>query len=386
MKTLKDILPLVEKPARYTGGEWGEKELLPAKFNYCICFPDVYEVGMSNLGIKIVAEAVRSVEGTCVDRCFAPWPDFGAQLKENKIPLYSLGLKWGLSKFDMLGFSLQYEMSYTAVLYMLELANIPLKACDRGEEYPIIQAGGPCVCNPEPMADFIDIFTIGDGEEVMAELAKLKLECKSKFEFLNRASELDGVYVPALMNVEYTSDGKIAGFSGKTYVKKALVKNLDSAVFPPHFAVANTEAVFDRGIIEVMRGCYRGCRFCQAGFLYRPVRRRSVETLTKQACSIVRHAGFSELSLNSLAKNQGVSAGYLATVFKKETGKTVSEYIKDKRMDYAMYLLNTTHLQIQTIALHCGVMDVQYFCKMFKKKTGKTPKEYRESIRNNKKN
>lgn len=301
MKTLKEILPLVEKPARYTGGEWGEQKCVPAKFNYCVCFPDVYEVGMSNLGIKIVAEAIRSVPDTCVDRCFAPWPDFGKELKENIIPLYSLDLKWGLSKFDMIGFSLQYEMSYTAVLYMLELAGIPLKASDRGDEYPIVQAGGPCVCNPEPMADFIDIFTIGDGEEVMADLARLKLQIKDKKQFLLEASKLDGVYVPSLMGVEYTSDGKIKAFTGKTKVKKALVKDLDKAIFPHHFGVANTEAVFDRGIIEVMRGCYRGCRFCQAGFLYRPVRKRSVETLTNQACSIVNHGGFSELSLNSLS-------------------------------------------------------------------------------------
>lgn len=301
MKTLKEILPLVEKPSRYTGGEWGEPELTSAKFNYCICFPDVYEVGMSNLGIKIVAEAIRSVPDTCVDRCFAPWPDFGSLIKENNIPLYSLGLKWGLAKFDMIGFSLQYEMSYTTLLYMLDLANIPLKACDRGEEYPIVQAGGPCVCNPEPMADFIDIFTIGDGEELMADLAKLKLQCSSKKEFLERASQLQGVYVPSLMQVEYTADGKIKAFKGKTLVKKALVNDLDKAIFPKNFAVANTEAVFDRGIIEVMRGCYRGCRFCQAGFLYRPVRRRSVKTLTNQACSIIRNGGFSELSLNSLS-------------------------------------------------------------------------------------
>ncbi len=300
-KTLKEILPLVEKPSRYTGGEWGEPECKPSNFNYCICFPDVYEVAMSNIGIKIVAEAIRSVEGSCVDRCFAPWPDFGKALKENDIPLYSLGMKWELSRFDMLGFSLQYEMSYTALLYMLDLANIPLKARDRGDEYPIIQAGGPCVCNPEPMADFIDIFTIGDGEEVMAELAKLKLKIKDKKQFLLEASKLDGVYVPSLMQVEWTNDGKIAKFIGKTQVKKALVKDLDKAIFPDHFAVATTEAVFDRGIIEVMRGCYRGCRFCQAGFLYRPVRRRSVETLVKQACSIVRHGGFAELSLNSLS-------------------------------------------------------------------------------------
>lgn len=301
MKTLDQILPLVEKPARYTGGEWGEDVMQPALFNYCICFPDVYEVGMSNLGIKIVAEAIKSVKNTCVDRCFAPWPDFGEALRENKIPLYSLNLKWGLAKFDMLGFSLQYEMSYTALLYMLDLAGIPLKSCDRGAEYPIIQAGGPCVCNPEPMADFIDIFTIGDGEELMADLAKLKLECKTKAEFLQRASDLQGVYVPALMQVEYGSDGKIQGFKGKCNVKKALVKNLDTAIFPHKFTVGNTEAVFDRAIIEVMRGCYRGCRFCQAGFLYRPVRKREVGTLTKQACDIIRNGGYDELSLNSLS-------------------------------------------------------------------------------------
>ena len=301
MKTLEQILPFVEKPARYTGGEWGEEVLKPSKFNYCICFPDVYEVGMSNLGIKIVAEAIKSVEGTCVDRCFAPWPDFGEALRENNIPLYSLNLKWGLAKFDMLGFSLQYEMSYTALLYMLDLAGIPLKASERGDEYPIIQAGGPCVCNPEPMADFIDIFTIGDGEEVMARLAELKLKIKDKKQFLLEASKLDGVYVPSLMQVEYTNDGKIKAFKGKTCVKKAVVHNLDKAIFPKQFAVGNTEAVFDRAIIEVMRGCYRGCRFCQAGFLYRPVRKREIDTLTEQACSIINNGGFSELSLNSLS-------------------------------------------------------------------------------------
>lgn len=311
MKTLKEILPKIEKPARYTGGEWGEVSCVPAKFNYCICFPDVYEVGMSNLGIKIVADAIRSVDNTCVDRCFAPWPDFGKELKQNNIPLYSLGLKWDLSRFDMIGFSLQYEMSYTAVLYMLELANIPFKSCERGENYPIIQAGGPCVCNPEPMADFIDIFTIGDGEELMAALAELRLTTNSKEEFLKKASLLDGVYVPAFMQVEYDESGKIKAFTGKTKVKKALVHDLDKAIFPSEFAVANTEAVFDRGIIEVMRGCYRGCRFCQAGFLYRPVRRRSVETLTNQACSIIRKGGFSELSLNSLSTGDYCHLGEL---------------------------------------------------------------------------
>lgn len=301
MKLLDEILPTVEKPSRYIGGEWGEDKPVPAELNYCICFPDVYEVGMSNLGIKIVAEAVKSVKGTSVDRCFAPWPDFGEALKKNDIPLYSLGMKKSLAEFDMIGFSLQYEMSFTAVLYMLDLAGIPLKAKDRGDEYPIVQAGGPCMCNPEPMADFFDLFTIGDGEEIMAQIAELKLKFKDKKTFLKEAAKLQGVYVPAFMDVEYDENGKIAGFKGITKVTKALVKDLDKAVFPEKFGVASTEAVFDRAIIEVARGCYRSCRFCQAGFLYRPVRPRSVETLTKQACSIVRNGGYPELSLNSLS-------------------------------------------------------------------------------------
>ena len=329
LKLLDMILPTVEKPSRYTGGEWGESEFVPSKMNYCICFPDVYEVGMSNLGIKIVAESVKSVEGTSVDRCFAPWQDFGVALKQNGIPLYSLNGKMSLAEFDMIGFSLSYEMSYTAVLYMLDLAGIPLRSKDRGNDFPVVQAGGPCVCNPEPLAEFIDIFTIGDGEEVMADLARLKRDIKDKRQFLIAASKLDGVYVPAFMNVKY-ENGKITGFERLDFsndengeksvyrsvnddfrVKKAMVKDLDGAIFPKEFGVASTEAVFDRAIIEVTRGCYRSCRFCQAGFLYRPVRPRSVETLTEQACSIVTKGGYSELSLNSLSTGDYPQLGEL---------------------------------------------------------------------------
>lgn len=299
---LNEILSSVEKPARYIGGEFNEKTPFDGKFNYCICFPDVYEVGMSNLGIKIVCEAIDSVEGAYTDRCFAPWPDFGEKLKENDIPLYALGNRKPLKTFDMLGFSLQYEMSYTNVLYMLDLAGIPLKSAERGEEYPIIQAGGPCACNPEPMADFIDIFTIGDGEENMKALAELKLEVKSKDEFLRRAAEeIDGVYVPALMEVYYNDDGTIKGFSSFKKIKKAICRDLAHAVFPKRFLVPNIEAVFDRGVIEVMRGCYRGCRFCQAGFIYRPVRERDADASVETAKSLICMSGFDELSLNSLS-------------------------------------------------------------------------------------
>lgn len=301
MKNLNEILLSVEKPSRYTGGEYGSPKIKWEKFNYCICFPDVYEVAMSNLGIRIVAEVINGVEGATCDRCFAPWPDFGRALKENGLLLYSLGLKKPLKEFDMLGFSLQYEMSYTTVLYMLDLAGIPLLSKDRGEEYPLIQGGGPCVCNPEPLADFFDLFVIGDGEESMARLAKCKLSTKSKEEFLLKASEIEGVYVPKFMQVEYNSDGTIKGFSGKTQIKKAVCIDLEHAVAVKTQAVANIEAVHDRGVIEVMRGCYRSCRFCQAGFFYRPVRFKSVDRLVNDACEIMRSTGFENISLSSLS-------------------------------------------------------------------------------------
>lgn len=295
------ILKTVEKPSRYIGGEFGVPKLEKSKFNFCICFPDVYEVAMSNLSIRIVADVINRVDGAVCDRCFAPWTDMGKALKDSGTLLESLDLKMPLKDFDMLGFTLQYEMSYTTILYMLDLAGIPLKREDRGEEFPIIQAGGPCAVNPEPLADFVDIFVIGDGEESMKELALLKLKTSSKEEFLQKASLIQGVYVPSLVDVKYKDNGLIDGFSIKNPIKKALLKDFDGATFPMVQAVPNCESVFDRAVIEVMRGCYRGCRFCQAGFIYRPVRYKSVKTLTEQACSLVKNSGFEELGLNSLS-------------------------------------------------------------------------------------
>ena len=299
MKTLDEILLEVEKPSRYIGGEYGEPDLTEGAFNYCVCFPDVYEVAMSNLGIRIVNEVINNVDGASADRCYAPWPDFGNRLKENGIPLYSLGLKKPLKEFDMVGFSLQYEMSYTTILYMLDLAGIPLLSKDRGDNYPIIQGGGPCACNPEPLADFFDLFVIGDGEDSMRELAKLGVKIKDKKEFLEKASKIKGVYVPSLTYPIYNGD-KIIEFKGEK-VEKAFCLDLENAVFPHTQAVGNIEAVHDRAVIEVMRGCYRGCRFCQAGFLYRPVRKRSVENLTTTACDLIRNTGFETVSMNSLS-------------------------------------------------------------------------------------
>ncbi len=331
MKTIDEILVNVEKPSRYIGGEFGEPDLKWGDFNYCICFPDVYEVALSNLGIRIVNEVINRVEGCSADRCYAPWPDLGNAIKENKIPLFSLGLKKPLKEFDMVGFSLQYEMSYTTILYMLDLAEIPLLAKDRGEDYPILQAGGPCACNPEPLADFFDIFVIGDGEDSMRQLAELKLKTKSKKEFLEKATEIDGVYVPSLTYPVY-ENGKIVRFEGKT-VKKAFCMDLENAVFPHTQIVGNIEAVHDRGVIEVMRGCYRGCRFCQAGFIYRPVRTKSVENLIKTACDIMLSSGFESLSMNSLSTGDYPHLKELLSALKERLPKNSTVSLPSLRID-----------------------------------------------------
>ena len=327
------ILKKVEKPSRYVGGEYGERELTPSRLNYCICFPDVYEVAMSNLSIRIVSEVINRVDGAVCDRCFAPWTDFGEELKKENIPLYSLGMKMPLKDFDMLGFTLQYEMSYTTILYMLDLAGIPLLREERGENYPIIQAGGPCAVNPEPLADFIDIFVIGDGEDSMRELAELKLKCKDKEEFLSKAREIQGVYVPKYMEVNYYPDGKIKGFSIDKKIKKALCADLDKGAFPEKMLVPNVESVFDRAVIEVMRGCYRGCRFCQAGFIYRPVRPRKPETLIGQAVNLIKNTGFDEVGLNSLSTGDYPYLKELIPKLKKELPKDTKLALPSLRLD-----------------------------------------------------
>lgn len=299
---LRELLLKCEKPSRYTGGEYGAPRTEWGAFNFCACFPDLYEVGMSNIGIKIVAQSFLK-RGMCADFCFAPAKDFGSGLKELGVPLYSLSLKAPLSDFDMLGFSLQYELCYTNMLYMLDLAGIPLTREERrGGRYPLIVAGGPCAVNPEPLADFVDIFFIGDGESVDADVAEAYIRHGGATEdFYREIAAMDGVYVPALTTPVYGDGGSIERFEGTARVKKALVEDLDGAIYPDKFAVPNCESVHDRAVIEVMRGCYRGCRFCQAGFIYRPVRKRGVDTLTAQACALIKNTGYDEVSLNSLS-------------------------------------------------------------------------------------
>ena len=304
------LLRRVEKPGRYTGGEFGEvyKENMPVRM--CFCFPDTYEIGMSNLGMKILTGALNRLDFLGCERCFAPWADMEAELRKTGTKLFALESGDPLDAFDVVAFTMQYELCYTNVVNMLRLAGIPPLARDRGEDAPLILGGGPCTYNPEPMADFFDIFSIGEGEEALPELLTLYYECRenglSKREFLRRAAGLEGFYVPSLYDVTYNADGTLASFApncaeAPARITKRVIPDLDTAYFPTDAAVPFLETVHDRVTMETSRGCIRGCRFCQAGIVYRPYREKSVEKIRSCAADCVRYSGYSEISLSSLS-------------------------------------------------------------------------------------
>lgn len=310
LKRLGEILPGVSKPARYTGGEYGEiVKTEEGAVRFALCFPDVYEVGMSHLGSSILYHLMNSMDGTAAERCFAPWPDMEQALRQANMPLYSLETKTPLNEFDIVGFSLGYEMGYSNVLMMLDLGGIPLKASERGEDMPLVVAGGGCTYSPEPLAEFFDLFMIGEGEEMLPELIELYRTCKaqgvSRQELLKRAAGIGGVYVPSLYDVEYNADGTLKSMTPQegalASVQKRIVTDFDAAYFPTQPIVPYLGVVHDRVTVEVMRGCTRGCRFCQAGFVYRPVRERSADTLIRQAQESIKNTGHEEVSLCSLS-------------------------------------------------------------------------------------
>ena len=304
-KELNKILLDVEKPARYAGGEYNSvvKNWDDTDIHFTLCFPDIYEIGMSHLGIKILYDILNKDESVWAERSFMVWKDMEDKMREFNIPLYSLESKMPLKNADVLGFTLQYELSYSSILAMLDLAGIPLLAKDRGEDTPLVCAGGPCAYNPEPLADFIDFFVIGEAEESISEvldiIKKVKKDNNSKREALEMLSKIDGVYVPSLVDIIYNEDNTVKSIS-KT-VKKRLIKDLDSAEFPTKLIVPYIEAVHDRITLEIMRGCIRGCRFCQAGYIYRPLREKSFEKLTETARNSFCQTGYDEISLSSLS-------------------------------------------------------------------------------------
>lgn len=309
---VEQLLLKTQKPARYIGGEHGSviKNKSKVDVRFAFCFPDVYDVGMSHLGMKILYGLKNSVPNWWCERVFMPEKDFEALMRENSIPLYALESLDPLTEFDFIGFTLQYELSYTNVLAMLDLAGIPVYAKDRKSLTPIVVGGGPCVCNPEPMADFFDLFIIGEGEEVNIELLRLYEKMKplgpSKEEFLREAAKIEGIYVPSFYDVEYNGDGTVKSVTpnvaeAPAKVKKRIIKDFDKVYFPDSFVVPFTSIVHDRAVIEVLRGCIRGCRFCQAGFIYRPFREKNIDTITNETKCLCQQTGYEEVSLSSLS-------------------------------------------------------------------------------------
>lgn len=307
---LTRLLMEVEKPARYMGGEWNMVKKEGENFRFALCFPDVYEIGMSHMGSRILYHVLNEMEGVVCERCFCPWSDMEALLRREGMPLFSLENRLPLGSFDIVGFSLLYEMCYTNILTMLELSRIPFLAKERGEDMPLILAGGPCAVNPEPLAEIVDAVIVGDGEEAEPEIVEAvrasKAAGESKRQLLLRLSAIEGVYIPSFYEANYTPEGKFAGLAklepaAPDTVRRRILKDLEHAPYMGRQLVPAMQIVHDRVAVEVMRGCTRGCRFCQAGYIYRPVRERSKETLLRQAEELIACTGYDEVSLLSLS-------------------------------------------------------------------------------------
>lgn len=312
LKALEEILPQVEKPGRYWGGEWNQikKNWQETPVHMVLAFPDIYEVGMSHLGSKILYHVVNARSDALLERVYAPWVDMEKELRARGVPLYSLETKTPLAQFDFIGFTLQYEMTYTNILNMLDLAGIPLRAAERGEGAPFVLAGGPCAFNAEPLAPFLDFVVLGEGEEVLGEILDLAREWKARRggrqEFLQAVATIPGVYVPAFYDVTYRPDGRVEAVHPirpgvPERVRKRVVRDLDRVTFPERPVVPYLDVVHDRVMLELFRGCARGCRFCQAGMIYRPVREKSLATLLAQADKLLKSTGYGEISLASLS-------------------------------------------------------------------------------------
>ncbi len=342
---LERLLEQVQKPARYTGGEMNTavKPIDGAELSFAFCFPDIYEIAMSHLGMKILYHIINKLPWAVCERVCTPWPDMGDGLRRENLPLFSLESRTPLCDFDVVGFTLQYEMSYTNILEMLDLGRITLYGRDRGEAEPIVVAGGPCAYNPEPLAPFFDAFMIGDGEEVIIQLCQVirdgRKEKLPRREILRRLAGLEGVYVPSLYDASYHEDGTLAAFvpndaAAPAVVQRCVVPDLNGADYPDTIPVPYTDVVFDRIVLEIMRGCTRGCRFCQAGMLYRPVRERSMDRLLELADKLEAATGYEEMSLSSLSSGDYSCLPELITeLMRRYKDKRVSVSLPSMRID-----------------------------------------------------
>ncbi len=327
-----EILMTVEKPARYIGNEVNSvvKDKAQVDIRFCMCFPDAYEIGMSHLGIQILYDMFNRMDGVWCERVYSPWPDLDAIMKEQKIPLFALESQDPIRAFDFLGITLQYEMCYTNILQIIDLSRIPLLATERGEEDPIVIGGGPCSYNPEPIADFFDLFYIGEGETVYEPLLNAYRENKknggSRYQFLEMAAEIEGIYVPQFYDVTYHADGTIESFEpnnphAKRKIRKQVVMDFDAVPYPMKPIVPFIKATQDRVTLEIQRGCIRGCRFCQAGAIYRPTREKNVERMKRYAIEMIQNTGHEEITLSSLSSSDYEGLPELTEFLIEEMGK-----------------------------------------------------------------